>query len=121
MTDLKITAVRVRKLMSGPGYNHHAVEAEARVDDGDDAAEVRERLTAWVDGELRGHREIEELSAHRDMLRSDVVRLEDQRDALRKDIAKGTKIIAEHDKLRGMAEAAGLGDVVRELGDPMPF
>lgn len=117
---MQIKAVRVRKLLSGPGYNHHAVEAEAVVGDDEDAAAVREQLTAWVDAELRGHREIDELREHRDSLRSEVRDLENLRDSLRHQVEQSRKIIREHTKLADLAAAQGI-KYQGELGDEIPF
>lgn len=117
---MRITAVRVRKLVSGPGYNHHAIEAEAAVGPDDDPGHVYEKLAGWVDGQLRGLQEIDDLSERRDSLRYEVKRLEDRRDALRKNIDHDNAIIARHDKLRELAAQHGLTGA-EDIGDPIPF
>lgn len=50
---MKITAIRIGKLVSGPGFNNRRFEAEAQIDDNETPEEVRERLEAFVDDHLR--------------------------------------------------------------------
>lgn len=49
-----ITAVRYRKLVTGPGYSHQAVEAEATVMDGDSPEDILLELSAWVKSQIAG-------------------------------------------------------------------
>lgn len=47
---MRITKVSYRKLISGPGFSHQAIEAEAEVEreNGETPLEALERLQAWV-------------------------------------------------------------------------
>jgi hypothetical protein len=111
--------IRVHKLMSGPGYNNHAIAAEAEVPEGADPVVVREELTAWVDAQLRGAREVDDLREVLQAYREQVRSLERTRDGLRADVDRGRAILKNHTKLREHAEANGMD--VGELGELLPF
>jgi hypothetical protein len=49
---IRINAVRFRRLHSGPGFSHHAVEAEATLGPGDDPDTVLLDLKTWVGAQL---------------------------------------------------------------------
>ena len=75
-----ITAVRYRKLVTGPGYSHQAVEAEAAVVDGDDPQDILLELSAWVRSQIAGESPV---LVDLETLRSEVNSLYRQRDQLR--------------------------------------
>lgn len=120
---MKITSVRVHRLVSGPGFSNHAIDAEAAVGEDEDPAAALEQLTAWVEGQLAARTEIDHLYSCRDSLRYEVRSLESERDGLRKSVARGNKLIADHDKLRALAAEHGLlpDGKLLDLGDAMPF
>ena len=117
---MKITAIRVRKLVSGPGFNHHAIEAEAAVTDSETPDEAREALTAWIESGLRCEQEITDLRRHLDSLRHEVAQAERRVAGLREDIERGRAIIRQHTELGDLAAKQGI-EYQGELGDPMPF
>lgn len=75
-----ITAVRYRKLVTGPGYSHQAVEAEAAVVDGDDPQDILLELSAWVRSQIDGNSPV---LIDAQTLRDEVNSLYRQRDQLR--------------------------------------
>lgn len=118
---MKITNIRVRKLVSGPGYNHHAAEVEARLEDGDEPNDVHEQLSGFVDAKIRNAAEIDTLRDLRDHLRSEVKDLEVARDRLKREVERNRAAIKSHEKIAELAEKAGL-DVPEHLAECMiPF
>lgn len=99
---MKITHVRVRQLVSGPGFSNRAVEVEASVDDGDDPALVRKELDLWCEAQLA--------SKTTEGLRSERSELEWAIDQLRRRHA-GLKV--EHETLK--VEVARLGGLKLQL------
>ncbi len=85
---MKITAVRVSKLVSGPGYNNTSVAAEAIVEKGDNPETVHSELCQWVDKQLGLQKDVRELNELRDELRTEVMHLERRRDSLREKIKR---------------------------------
>lgn len=85
---LKITAIRVSKLVSGPGYNNISVAAEATLEHGDqeEALEVHDKLSNWVDEQLRISGQMQEYRAGRDRLLEEIRTLERKRDSLKREI-----------------------------------
>ena len=119
---MHITTIRVRRLVSGTGYNHYALEAEARVDDGEEPEDVRERLTNWVDDELRREKALDKMRGDAQSLAYDIKNLERSRDAIRADIARGNKVIEAHESLKQLANEAMLNiPGIVNLGDDLPF
>ena len=57
MTDLRITSVGYSRLANLGGYENEKVNASARVDEGQDAAEVLESLKAWVNERVSSENE----------------------------------------------------------------
>lgn len=80
-----ITAVRYRKLVTGPGYSHQAVEAEATVMDGDAPEDILLELSSWVRSQVEGKSPV---LADPIMLREEVNQLYRQRDQLRGAVAQ---------------------------------
>lgn len=80
-----ITAVRYRKLVTGPGYSHQAVEAEATVMEGDAPEDILLELSAWVRSQVEGKSPV---LADPIMLREEVDQLYRQRDQLRSAVAQ---------------------------------
>lgn len=111
---MKITTIRYRKLISLPGFENKAVEAEATVDAGEQPEDALLLLSQWVHGQLTGDRSVCDLPA----LRQEVDYLHGQRAQLR--IAVAT---AETEKRKLRDEIRDL-EVKREEagGEPaMPF
>lgn len=116
---MRIISVRVRKLVSGPGYNNTAVEAEAVVVGDESPEEVHENLTAWVEGRIRGEREAAEIRASRSELYREVGELERRRDNLRGEIDANRKLIRAHADLHNLAVKNGID--LDGLSDGIPF
>ena len=96
-----ITAVRYRKLITGPGYSHQAVEAEAAVVDGDNPQDVLLELSAWVRSQISGEapvlvdlktlrNEVNSLYRQRDQLRGAVNQADSELKIIRDRIAQNT-------------------------------
>lgn len=106
---MKITAIRIRKLVSRPtGYGHDAAEIEAQVEDGDDVESVAASLHSHCEAEIRRGREFADLRRTLDDLRSDVMRLQRQRDGIEDDLKRIRDQIAEAQDFAEAAEKAGL-------------
>lgn len=116
---MKITAIRIRRLVSGPGYNHHAVEAEAEVLDHQDPDLVHEALSSWIDRQLAIHRETDGLQERRDSLREEVHRLQQSTESQRSIIAENRCIIQSHEELSSLAQKHGIDP--KGLDDGLPF
>lgn len=76
---MKIISVRYRKLISLPGYENKAVEAEAAVDQGEAPEDALLLLSQWVHEQLSGEKAVTDLAA----LRQEVNFLHSQRQQLR--------------------------------------
>lgn len=105
---MRITAIRVRKLISGPNFSNLAVEAEIAPEPWEDADAARERLSAWVDAQLGKMRERDVLVEDVTALRREVVSLEQRRQGMKEDIDAARKVIREHEKLRELAVKNGI-------------
>ncbi len=75
---MKIVAVRYRKLVSGPGFENKAIEAEAVLEDGEAPEDALLGLTQWVHSQISGESCMDVAT-----LRSEVNSLFRQRDQLR--------------------------------------
>lgn len=95
-----ITAVRYRKLVTGPGYSHQAVEAEASVLEGDIPEDILLELSGWVRSQIEGESPV---LCDLITLRNEVNSLYRTRDQLRGSI---TTAQAEYDILRDKIKAA---------------
>lgn len=76
---MQITSVSYRKLISGPGFTHQAVEMTASVDTGDTAEQVLQQLRLRVNNALGDHEGIigeEGRQAMRGRLREAVMKVE---------------------------------------------
>lgn len=91
---MKITTVRYRKLVTGPGYSHQAVEAEAVVEKGEKPEDALLELGTWVRCQL-GENSV--LTTDPETLRGEIQFLSNQRQQLRSAI---TAAEAEKRKLR---------------------
>jgi hypothetical protein len=80
-----ITAVRYRKLVTGPGYSHQAVEAEAAIGKYDVPEDILLELSSWVRAQVEGKSPV---LADPVMLREEVAQLYRQRDQLRGAVAQ---------------------------------
>lgn len=119
---MKITSVGVRKLVTMEGYNNHAVEAQALVEEGEDPAAVLENLTVWVDDKIKYERDRRRLAERGSYLVERVATLERQEANLKKRIEAGQAIIDKHDQIRELAVAAKISlPGLNQLGDNLPF
>lgn len=91
---MRITHVRVRKLVSGPGFSNRAIEVEAAVDEGENPTAVRQELDLWCEAQLEG-KSVEGLRSERSELEWSInqlsrrhVALQIEGDTLKADIAR---------------------------------
>jgi hypothetical protein len=119
---LKITNVGVRKLVTMEGYNNHAVEAQAIVEDGESPEIVLETLTVWVDDRIKYERDQRRLQGRGDYLTRRVADLESEHERLERLISEANAVIEKHGELRELAVKAKL-DIpgLNVLGDNLPF
>lgn len=119
---MKITSVGVRKLVTMEGYNNHAVEAQAIVEDGEDAETVLENLTVWVDDRISYERSQRKLFGRGEYLAIRVAGLERREKELLAKIETGQAIIMKHEKLRDLAVENKISvPGLNHLGDDLPF
>lgn len=117
---MKITHVRVRKLVSGPGFSNRAVEVEAAVGDGENPSTVRRELDLWCEAELSGktldslRAEVDELSWTIDKQRRSKTALEVETEHLRADVARLGGIVAS---LRLKEQDSGQTDIETAIAD----
>ncbi len=116
---MKITSVRVHRLMSGPGFNNRALAAEALVEEDESPEQVRERLSAWVDGQLADGQALDCLRQGRNALDEECDSLRRERDRIRADIAAGYQIITNQQDLADLARERGIAPGA--LGEDIPF
>lgn len=121
--EMMITSVRVGRLKTGSGYNNYRVEVEAALQDGEDPAVLRERLTAWCDDQIAREEGQRHMVIQHDNLAWQVGSLEKARDQLRAQVAKGTEFVKAHQKLFALAvehklDIPGLGEL---FDDGIPF
>lgn len=95
---MKITYVRVGKLVSGPGFSNRSIEVEASVDEGESAISVRQELELWCEAQLQG-KTIDSLRSEKADLEWCVAQLGRQKTALQVD-CEGLK--AETNRLGGL-------------------
>lgn len=110
---MKITTIRFRKLVSGPGFENKAVEAEATVDIGETPEDAMLLLSQWVHSQLSGTPCLDLAE-----LRQEVNFLHNQRQQLR-----GAVSTAEAERRKVLDDIAAL-EIKREKlgGEPaMPF
>lgn len=114
---MRITAIRVGKLISGPGFANTRVELEAAVDSADDEETTVEMLSAACDRHLARLRGVE--AAPRVV--ADIEELERQRAKLRDEVQELHAIVSRHEKLARLAQALNLeggGDLLDQI---IPF
>lgn len=117
---MKITSVRVRKLVSTRhGYGHHAVELEAEVEPGELFETVAAKLSAEVDCQIRLAEKRSNLRASIDELMEEVSWYERQRDRLKAEVDGYRKAVQEHEKIAELAAKHGLD--AEGLANPLPF
>jgi len=105
---MRIIAVRIGKLVTGPGYNNTRAEVEVSVDEGEnpDAAADLARIT--VDREIRQTKEIDKLYTTLNGLREDVADAERELERLTRKIDLSRQIIRSNDRIQALAAAAGI-------------
>lgn len=119
---MKITAVRIRRLISGPGYENHAIEVEAAVGD-EDPEVVRKNLSNWADDQLMAMKGSRELARRGDLLATDIARLERQKEGLVARVRAGNALISKHSEIRDIAIERGveIPNLFDGMGDELPF
>lgn len=106
---MKITHIRIRKLVSRPvGYGHDAAEIEAALEEGDDPADVAARLHGQVEAEIRHGEERGRLFETLDELRDQVALAERRRDRLKGEIAEANAELEQIDGLCDLAKEHGI-------------
>lgn len=120
---MKIKVVRYRRLISHDrGYGHDAVEAEAQVDDGEEAEAAFDALKAWVHERLAKEEERSKLIYDLAQLRRDVEYAARDRDRLKRETEDFRKIARGNSDLHNLAIKAGRNDLALLLGDSeIPF
>jgi hypothetical protein len=120
---MKITVIRYRRLQSHEfGYGHDAVEAEAQIDEGEDAESALGELKLWVNQRLDGIREVDRHVRTLQTLREQVVSHENERDQLAREIKANRKVIAEHENLAALARENGIDvEAANLIDDGIPF
>lgn len=107
---MKITHIRIRKLVSRPtGYGHDAIELEAQINpDTEDYETEIDALRVEVE------RQLQKASGHRDLstkitdLYEEIHGLELRRDSLKGQVDENRKAIREHVQLLKLANEAGI-------------
>lgn len=117
---MKITSVKVHRLVSGPGYNNQAVSAEAEIEDGEDPVSAHDALVGWVDARLKTITEADNLSQRTADLSYQIKNLERTAESLKEQIKSGLAVIKSHTELADLAEKNGI-KYKGELGDILPF
>lgn len=116
---MKITHVRVRRLQSGPGFEHRAVEAEAAVADHETPESVRAELDLWVTAQLsdRGvaglREEASQLRWTIDQLGRQNAALLSERDTLKAEVARLGGLQAQ---LKAVEQETGQTDLETAIG-----
>lgn len=106
---MKITAIRIRKLVSrNVGYGHDAAEIEARLDEDDNPDVVAAELHRRVDTEIRQGAERQRLGETVTELYETVARLEREKERMEKQIKANRAEIAKHKELVAIADRAGI-------------
>jgi hypothetical protein len=120
---MKITTVRYRRLQSHDrGYGHDAVEAEAQVDQGEDADAAFAALREWVLYRLGTIREVDQHLETLDRLRNAVQSEKRYLDGLKADVKRGREIIEKHEKLADLAREHGIEvEAANLIDDGIPF
>ena len=120
---MKIKTVRYRRLQSHEhGYGHDAVEAEAAVEEGEDADAVMSDLREWVLRRLETVREIdhhiETLQRLRDRTSSEQRNLE----RLQAEVKRNRELLSNHAKLADLAREHGVEvEAANLIDDGIPF
>ena len=117
---MRITAIRIGKLESGPGFNNRRFEAEATVDDGEEPEVVSERLEAFVDQNLRQSRRLADLrESVRDLMQTSHD-LQETIERQRIEMAANVEAIQKYEQLGALARERGLVGS-NELSGDLPF
>lgn len=116
---MRITAIRVGKLVSGPGFNNTRVELEAAIDSADDEDTTVGELSALCDQHVRRIQGIREMTRTTIELQEEVHRLERERDSLIGTTNRYREVVAKYERLGEMAREQGVegADLLAVLGD----
>lgn len=119
---MDILSVRYRRLQSSKyDYGHTAIEAEARVEEGETPTDALTKLRAFVDAEVAGVADAEKLIRSIDQLQREIRSLERSREELVADVRRGRAVISEHKQIGRLAREAGLDQAADKLPDGIPF
>jgi hypothetical protein len=118
---MRITTIRYRRLQSHErGYGHDAVEAEAQIDEDEDAESALAELKVWVLERLDGIRKISEHCETLQRLQERVTSEERRLERLQNEVKLNRQIINQHAKLADLARTNGL-DTEADSLDQVPF
>ena len=119
---MRITHIRLRALRSHQhGYGHDAAEIEAALDPGDDPDDVAQRVRQRVEEELRQGAEGRRLVCTLDDLRSEVVRLENKRDDIERDLEGFDDMVRKCKAFLAAAKEKGLELPPELINVGLPF
>jgi hypothetical protein len=120
--DPNVTAVRLRKLRTGPNYSHTALEAEAAVGRYDDADQVLEKLALWIDQKLGLEEEIDVRRGRAERLDAEVIRKQMDLERLEQELAAYRATIDKFEELVALAVERGLkGALELQNCEQIPF
>ena len=118
---MKITAIRIRKLVSRErGYGHDAAEIEAAVEDGDNPEDVAATLHNMVDAQIRAGSREAHLRETMEQLYENIHGLERRRDIVNQELADQNAAIRKNDALIKLGKKHGI-DVTEAENATMPF
>lgn len=118
---MKITTIRYRRLESHKrGYGHDAVEAEAQLDEGEDAEAAMAELKVWVLHRLDGIREIDDHCETLNGIRNRLRDAEREQERLDREIKRKRELVSQFEKLGELAKERGIdaGDLLTDDGVP---
>lgn len=121
---MKITAMRVRALVSNPvGFGHHAIELEVQLEEEDNGRwqEIADSMEREIKGQIAKMQRRDRLQMDHGELTAAVAVLQDRKDRLEAEIAGYRKVELEFEKLGELARRHGLHAAADKLPDEIPF
>lgn len=105
---MRITAIRVGKLVSGPGFANTRVELEAAVDSADDEETTVEMLSAACDRHLQRMRGEADLALRTTSLQDQLIDLTERRNRLKAEVEGYDATVEKYEQLGELAREMGL-------------
>jgi hypothetical protein len=121
---MKVTHIRVHKLVSGPGYNNTAVDIEAALEPGEDASDAIAALSARVTEEIEAITEKGREAQRQERITWEFTEAEKKVTAMRMEAEAVGKVLAKYTDLAAFALKLGINGAkeLREAGyDGIPF